>query len=159
MRRGPKSTPTALLLLEGGKRRGGHNLQEPLPDLDIPEMPEWLPAYAKLEWAFIVPHLARLKIITVIDHAAISAYCVAFGRWRLAEEKLTAYDKPGDPTAGMLVKTKGGNVIQNPMLGIANAARRDAVRAAAELGLTPAARAQIAADRDPDDEISKRFNL
>lgn len=159
MRRGPKSTPTALLLIEGGKRRGGLNPKEPTGPAGSPDMPEWLHPYAKEEWARIVPLLVRMGVISRVDRAAVAAYCQAYGRWQLAEEKFTKLTKADDATGGFLIKTQAGNAIQHPLLSVANAARRDVVRAAAELGLTPAARAQLTGDGGDDDEVSKTYNL
>lgn len=157
-RGGPKATPTALLQLTGGKRKK-ENLREPVPDGAMPDMPTWLHPYAQAEWHFIVPQLWAMKILTVVDKAIVAAYCAAYGWWRLAEEKLQEVAKADPATNGLLIRTKGGNLIQNPLLGTANAARRDLTRAAAELGLTPAARAQLQAERDDDDEVSQKFGL
>ena len=156
---GPKATPTALLEITGGKRKGGPNLREPVPDGGMPPMPEWLHPYAQAEWHFIVPHLWAMKILTVVDKAMVAAYCAAYGWWRLAEEKMQEVAKSDPVSGGLLMKTISGNLIQNPLLGTANAARRDLMRAAAELGLSPAARAQLEAERDDDDPISKKFGL
>jgi P27 family predicted phage terminase small subunit len=57
---------------------------------------------------------------------------------------------------GFLIVTKkspdhtGGNVIQNPLLGIMNRARMDLVRYATELGMSPTSRSRI------DEEASGR---
>ena len=49
-----------------------------------------------------------------------------------------------DPNAaGLLVKTTGDNIIQNPLVGIANKAMSDMVRYAAEFGMTPSARVRL----------------
>jgi P27 family predicted phage terminase small subunit len=44
---------------------------------------------------------------------------------------------------GLVVKTKSGNIIQNPLVGVANKAMADVVRYAAEFGMTPSARSRI----------------
>jgi P27 family predicted phage terminase small subunit len=49
-------------------------------------------------------------------------------------------------TRGLLVKTKAGNYIQNPVVGAANRAMELMLRAAAELGMTPSARSRIQSD-------------
>ena len=43
-------------------------------------------------------------------------------------------------TSGLMIKTTGGNAIQNPLVGTANKAASDMVRYATEFGFTPAAR-------------------
>lgn len=161
-RRGPKSIPTALYAIDGaGKSKARVSREVAVLDPRLPPMPEWLHPYAQAEWAFIVPHLHAMQILKIIDKAVVAAYCSSYGRWRLAEEgvqKITAAN-PTDPAAGLLMKTQAGNVVQNPLVGVANAARRDLVRAAAELGLTPAARAQIASEGGDDDEDAAKFGF
>lgn len=159
MRRGPKSTPTALMELEGGKRRTGKNHREPEPDSRMPPMPEWLHPYAQAEWAFIVPHLWSMGILKIVDKAVVAGYCVAYGRWRQTEELMLRFVNAEDPTQGLMIKTAAGNVVQSPMLSVANSARRDMMRAAAELGLTPSARAQLEAEDPGDDDFGKKYNL
>jgi phage terminase small subunit len=42
-----------------------------------------------------------------------------------------------------MIKSAKGNAVPNPLVWIASAARRDSIRYAAELGMTPAARSKI----------------
>ena len=49
----------------------------------------------------------------------------------------------GKKRAELLIKTKEGNIIQQPLVGIANKAKADMVRFAAEFGMTPSSRARI----------------
>jgi P27 family predicted phage terminase small subunit len=60
-------------------------------------------------------------------------------------------------THAAVIRTKQGNLIQNPMVGVANTARREMQRLAAEFGLSPSSRTQIEADPFLNDPISKRF--
>jgi phage terminase small subunit len=53
-----------------------------------------------------------------------------------------------------MIRTLAGNVIQNPLVGTANRAMADMVKYAVEFGLTPSARARIAAGPRPQ-EASK----
>ncbi len=46
-------------------------------------------------------------------------------------------------TDGLIVMTKSGNLIQNPLVGTANKAMADMVRYAAEFGMTPSARTRV----------------
>jgi phage terminase small subunit len=57
-----------------------------------------------------------------------------------------------------MIKTAAGNVIQNPLFGAANRARSDAVRFAAELGLTPIARMRLHAEPPaPVDDVAAKY--
>lgn len=63
-------------------------------------------------------------------------------------------------TAALLIKTKDGNAIQNPLVGIANKARADVVRFSAEFGMTPSARSRVTAtpdDNEKDNSAARYF--
>jgi len=66
-----------------------------------------------------------------------------------AEAKAAGQDPPAPPKRpegafdGLLAYTTNGNLVQNPLLGIANKARADVLRFAAELGMTPSARTRL----------------
>ena len=62
-------------------------------------------------------------------------YCQAFGRWAEAEKKAAL--------AGMIVKTKAGGLVQNPYLGIANRAGKQARELLVEFGMTPSSRTRV----------------
>jgi P27 family predicted phage terminase small subunit len=55
-------------------------------------------------------------------------------------------------TGGLMIKTTGGNAIQNPLVGIANKAQEVMLRVAAEFGMTPSARTRVRAETGRDDE-------
>jgi P27 family predicted phage terminase small subunit len=48
-----------------------------------------------------------------------------------------------DVNSGLTILTSNGNVIQNPLIGIANKAKTAVVRFAAEFGMTPSARSRV----------------
>lgn len=104
-------------------------------DSPCPEPPSFLDAYAREEWQRLAPDLHTDGRLTVRDSGAFAAYCSSYSRWRKAEEECA--------NEGLTIATKNGNIIQNPKVGIANAARRDMVRIAAEFGLTPSASARL----------------
>jgi P27 family predicted phage terminase small subunit len=65
-----------------------------------------------------------------------------------------------DPsTHGAVLKTKEGNFIENPLVGVVNTLRRDMQRLAAEFGLSPSARTQIEARRQEDDPIARKYGF
>ena len=49
-------------------------------------------------------------------------------------------------TGGLLIRTRNGNAIQNPLVGTAIKAASDMVRYAAECGMTSSARVRLAVD-------------
>jgi P27 family predicted phage terminase small subunit len=111
----------------------------------IPEPPVHLDQYACEEWKRISPECYHLRLLTTLDVQSLAAYCMAYSRWRTAEEILASIGARDPKTRGMLVKGSCDQPIQNPMLMIARTAAREMVRYAGEFGLTPAARARIAA--------------
>lgn len=158
--RGPKTKPTTLKLLTGTARSGRLNPQEPRPEVVQPDAPAHLSDAARVEWDRIVTELLALRLLTNLDRAALAAYCQAYGRWSSAETALARMAERDAVTDGLIVKTKSGNLIQNPLVGAANKAMADMVRYAAEFGLTPSARTRVAggiAGDDPFDDCAEFF--
>lgn len=151
--------PTALRLLQGGPDARRVPQGEPIPPAsDLPQPPGWLNAYALEEWHRLAEDLYGMGILTGIDQTMLAAYCMAYARWRQAEEDLEVMAQADAVTHGALLKTKEGNAIQNPLVGVANVARRDMARLAAEFGLSPSSRTLIdAGKRGETDPIAKRY--
>jgi P27 family predicted phage terminase small subunit len=137
MRRGPKPKPTALRRLQGNPGKRGYNHEEPQPPEGMPDCPDHVSGTAREEWDRLAGVLHAMGVVTLVDRAALAAYCQCYGRWVEAEEKLQA--------TPMLLKTATGYVQQSPWLSIANKQLELMGRYMAELGLTPAARSRVAA--------------
>jgi phage terminase small subunit len=56
---------------------------------------------------------------------SLAPYCMAFARWRQWEEDLERVTQMDASTHGAVLKTKEGNFIQNPLVGVVNTLRRD----------------------------------
>lgn len=132
--RGPRPTPLRVVGPDDGP---------------CPEPPSFLDPFAVEEWRDLAPDLYADGRLTMRDRGAFAAYCSAYSRWRKAEVQCK--------DEGLTITTKSGNVIQNPLIGIANAARRDMVRIAAEFGLTPSARARFASKGGKKDKIADKY--
>lgn len=143
--RGPKPTPTHLQLVRGnpGKRKLPKKEDEIPVVVEEVTPPAFLSDDAKVEWGRMINALVALKLVSQLDRAALGAYCQAYGRWAQAERALAAMRERDANTHGLLVKTTGQNVVQNPLVGIANKAMADMVRYAAEFGMTPSARVRL----------------
>lgn len=162
MTRGRKPKPTALKALTGQDRPDRTPRNEPkhltiMPD--IPKPAEHLDDYALAEWNHICGALFRCGILTEIDGRGLAMYCQAYGRWRKAEEAIQAAAKVDVENGGLMIMTTNGNWVQNPMVGIANTAMRDAMKYAAEYGLTPSSRVRlgIAADKAEDEDPTAKY--
>ena len=160
MPRGPKPKPTALKLIRGTERAARRNPAEPRPPPAMPDPPEHLSDEARAEWSRVIDQLCAAGIVTGIDRAALGAYCQAYGRWVQAEDALARMAGKDAHTAGLMIRTQGGNAIQNPLVGTANKAMADMMRYATEFGMTPSARTRIHAGTaagDPRDPAAKYF--
>jgi len=124
----------------------------------MPNPPPYLNAYAREEWDRIADTLYAIGTLRAIDQNSFSSYCMAFARWRQAEEDLERMAQMDSSTHGAVLKTKQGNFIQNPLVGVVNTLRRDMQRLASEFGLSPCARTQIEAAPSPeDDAIARKY--
>ncbi len=143
-RRGPAPKPTALKLLTGNPGRRRANSAEPKPDPTIPDCPDFLDANATAEWQRIVPELARLKLLTLVDRAALAAYCQAWSRWQKAEGLIAKQ--------GLTLKPKGATGIarRHPAVSIAAESMKLMKQFLIEFGLTPAARSRVTSNEKPD---------
>jgi P27 family predicted phage terminase small subunit len=137
MIRGPKPKPTALRRLQGNPGKRAWNHDEPQPPEGMPDCPDHLNGPARVEWDRLAEVLHTMGVVTLVDRAALAAYCQCYGRWVEAEEKLQS--------TPMLLKTATGYVQQSPWLSIANKQLELMGRYMTELGLTPAARSRVAA--------------
>jgi len=69
--------------------------------------------------------------------ASLAAYCQSYGRWAQAETDLK--------DQGLTITTTNGNIIQNPLVGIANQAMEHMRKHLANFGMSPADRAKVSA--------------
>lgn len=115
--RGRRTLPTAAKELTGNPRKPPLNLDEPQPPRIIPNCPKHLDENARKEWRRISLELHRLNLLTIVDRAALAAYCPrAWGRWVEAEEHIQRF--------GAVIKTLKGLSLVNPFLRIAEAGHR-----------------------------------
>ena len=153
--RGRKPTPTYLKLLKGnpGKRAIRPTVEPPRPAAPPPP-PDFLSGYAKEEWVRVSPGLFALGLLTDLDTATLGAYCWACGVWHDARQALDRMAELDPKMKGLLVKGDSGPV-QNPLIRIARNAADSMLRAAAEFGMTPVARARISSGVSPPTGPSK----
>ena len=152
--RGVKPTPTSIKKLTGNPGNRPLPSKEPKPKSRKPKPPAHLNDDAHLEWARVADELDALGVLSGLDRAALAAYCQAYGRWAQAERALAKMSNQAD---GLIIKTVSGNMIQNPLVGVANKAMSDMMRYAAEFGMTPSARSRITADGQEDDDPADEF--
>lgn len=137
---GRRPKPTAIRRLEGNRGKRAWNRAEPQPPDGVPRCPSHLNQVARTEWRRVARALHAMGVLTVIDRAALAAYCQTYAKWVEAEQRLR--DTPP------LLKTPSGYVQQSPWVAIANKQLELMGRYMTELGMTPASRSRVAAD-DP----------
>jgi P27 family predicted phage terminase small subunit len=143
---GPPPTPTVLKLLRGNPgRRPIRPEPQPPQAAEPPDAPLFLVGYAADEWDRVAGWLHLMGLLSALDVMPLAAYCQAYAHWRTAEEVLAAMAAKDPVSAGLLIRSQGGDAIQNPLVGVARRAAADMVRYAGEFGMSPAARARISA--------------
>lgn len=143
MKRGGKPRPTHLRVIEGNPSHRPYARNEPKPEICLPDPPKGLKGIALEEWTAIASELYKLQLLSKIDHATLAAYCQSYAVWHKAVTALNAMAERDELTEGLMIKTKAGNLIQNPVVGTMNKAATQMVRFAAEFGMTPSARSRI----------------
>ena len=147
MTSGRKKTPTNQKIVKGTFRKDRANKDEPVVTNKIPPAPDHLSKAALIEWGRISRELYELGLLSTIDMASLAAYCQSYGRWAEAEEELS--------NTGLTIETTNGNIIQNPLVGIANQAMEHMRKHLTEFGMTPASRARVSATpKQPQNEFS-----
>lgn len=150
MGRPPK--PTNMKVLEGNPGKRALSKYEPKPETRAPSCPGHLDKEAKAEWRRIGKELLRLGLLSVIDRAALAAYCQCWSRWVYAEQQLAALREPkplaiGDTEVGVIdgwvFRTDKGYEAATPWINIASKALAEMRAYISEFGLSPAARTRI----------------
>ena len=152
MKPGAKPKPSKLKMIHGS--REPINEREPRFDATQPEAPDFLCKDGAAEWERICEMLHRAGVMTAVDRGALAAYCQAYGRWAQAERALAVVAERDGVGAGLVIKTKGGNMIQNPLVGVANRALELMLKAAVEFGMTPSSRTRVVAGGDPNEQTN-----
>lgn len=99
-----------------------------------PRRPSDLPGDAVPVWDRTVELLKTMGVITRGDVAVVSAYSVAYTRWKVAEQRVS--------DEGTFIETKDGK-IPNPEMKVAKDYLRQVIMLAKELGFTPGSREKM----------------
>lgn len=153
-RKGRKPKPPQLKVVEGnpGKRRIPEDYPKPQPV--APAEPSWPQLFrgraaarlrkdARAEWARVVPTLDGLGLLSVIDGATLTDYCVCWARVVQCERAIAE--------EGLVISGDRGKV-KHPALTAANQYRTQLRFYIAELGFSPSSRGRLNMPRDPADD-------
>jgi P27 family predicted phage terminase small subunit len=133
MGRPPK--PTALKKLAGNPGKRKLNENEPKPRAVRMHAPDHLSDRAKAEWRRITPEVYRLGLLTVVDRAALAAYCQAYGDWLEAENMLDI--------EGKVLVTNTGYRYLNPWWSVRCKSLELMDKFGARFGFDPSSRTRI----------------
>ena len=144
---GRKPKPTVFKMLAGNPGKRPLNANEAEPDPTMPECPDTVQGEARLEWDRVSVLLHSCGLLSSIDRAALTVYCLAWGRMIDAERKLLEH--------GVVIMSPKQFPMQSPYLAIANKAREEMMRALSEFGMTPSSRTKVHA-APPEGKESER---
>lgn len=103
--------------------------------------------------------LEPLGLFTVADRISLSLICEMLVRYGEIKKRLDGMARDDDTTYGVLMKTKGGNVIQNPMVGALNKIRSQLSRELQKFGMDPSSRSQIEVAGQLTDPIMAKYGI
>lgn len=132
--RGPKKRPTALAALHGNPSKRRLPTNEPQGQGDLWAPPGWFDDDQRAQWDYAVEH-APPGLLTGTDRETLAIWCVACVEYARAVKTVRA--------EGQIVETTNGNAIQHPALGIMNKQALVMLKAGAEMGFSPSARASL----------------
>ena len=135
-RRGPAPAPDAAKLRRGEMRPSRLNGLEPLPRASEPTLPKGMDERAKAVWRQVRRAMAGSGVITAADGYVLRAFCEAVSAYERDVALLTG-------SGPVITGARGRELVRNPLHQIVRD-DRDALRLLArELGLSPAARANL----------------
>ena len=140
--RGRKPKPTWLKEVSGnpGKRR--LNPHEPKPNGPLNEPPEWFTSDQKAEWSYALANAPR-GLLKRLDRSVLAIWIVAEDLHRYASQQIARF--------GVLTKAPHSGVpVQSPFLAILNKQAIIMLKAASELGFSPASRPRISVEPQRD---------
>jgi P27 family predicted phage terminase small subunit len=143
--------PTALKRLEGNPGKRPLNDSEPSYAVEAPEKPVIVMLYpeASAEWDRVVPELVASGVMTRVDLAALTCYCLAWAHVAQAEVEIHAH---GILVPVMVEDADGayidsGNRKKNAAVTVLNESMRNVRAFASEYGITPASRTKVKVEK------------
>lgn len=152
--RGREPKPTALHKLEGtfNVTDHRHRALEPIASGDLqPDPPSWMTPDQQATWRYAIEHAPK-SLLKMIDRGALAVWVLAEDQHHLASEMQAKIDTGS--ALPLLTKDKNGMAVVSPYIEIINRAGLRMLRAASELGFSPAARPRLVANTPPPVDTS-----
>ena len=153
--RGRKPLPTELHRLKGSfnvTKHGRDRTGEPIATGALLGPPDWMSESQQESWRFAVQN-APTGILKQIDRGILTVWIVAEDDHRTATMAQAALNK--EAVLPMLTKDKNSSMAVSPYQHIKMNSALLMVKAASELGFTPAARPRLATGADGGHEASE----
>ena len=145
--RGRAPAPPGILKLTGARASRARPPATISPG--APKRPAWLPKEAKARWKEVVPLLVKAGILSTLDRAIVSAYCVAWSEF-VAASRLLAEE-------GRTTETGKGGLKPHPAVGMQRTAVNMLRLTAAQLGLSPEGRLRLHVEAPPQADELEQF--
>ncbi len=144
--------PTIQKKLGGTLQPSRTNAQEPVPDVCLPLLPDWLSERGRQYWDTIGAVLLNMKVVTAGDGSALMLLVESLAEWAEARQAIIGAD--GAPGLGLVyeMQTEGGQTMRrpNPEVAMASDAMKRSLNMLREFGLTPSSRGKVSALGDGD---------
>jgi P27 family predicted phage terminase small subunit len=141
--KGRPKKPMSIKIAEGNRRqRGKAELMPDAPGIGRPSLPPSIEGEAARLWVKVVASLPD-GLLTRADEATLEAFAGAWATYREADAKIQK--------TGLLVQSPQGP-IRNPLLVVRNHACQHIISLGAVLGMSPVARARLAAPNSADSD-------
>lgn len=139
---GRKRKPTALHVVDGTFNVTTHRgrLNEPKPPGNLDKPPAWFSREQRSVWDYGLAS-APPNLLKRLDLSIYTVWVIACDMHRQAAEELS---KRG--ILGLIETTTAGNMLQGRLVGIMNRQADLIVKAAGEMGFTPASRSKVSSD-------------
>ena len=144
MGKGRKKTPTKIKEMQGTLEKSRTIENEMVVDLvtHLPTAPSWLSKIGKEEWNKVTTQLFNLEMLYSVDLRLVEAYCNEISLYLECEMKLRKENRIDE------FQSSEGTVLRrqaSPLVKMKNDSLNNSLKLAAQFGLTPVARASIAA--------------
>lgn len=147
--RGRKPVPTVLKKIRGNPSKTPENVREPIPVGDLVAAPEWMTADQTAGWNYAITN-APPGLLRIIDRSALAVWVVAESlhveacKFQARAGLLTRVGvAPPRARPGEVQEPDNRVLQQSPFLAIINKQAFLMLKAAAELGFTPASRSRV----------------
>lgn len=130
--------PTHLKIIQGNPGKRALPKNEPKPQGDLKTPPKYFNAAQKAEWRYIIKH-APAGLLKMIDTSALEVYVVARIIHRQATEQLAKEEL-------IVLSPVQKAPMQNPLVPIINRQAEVMLKAAAQMGFSPASRTKVSVD-------------